>query len=125
MRVHFGYWWPFARTAWGWTVGIAEVSFALYYAPKKMLETWDWYLDRFRDHKVLAFLEEQIVRANYVKPEGRPQSATPKSVRDIAEGTHLSEKKVLGSLKRLKRKKAVTAMPNGEWRADIPPLGQN
>ena len=30
----------------------------VYYAPKKVLETWDWYVGRFRDRPVLDVLHE-------------------------------------------------------------------
>jgi hypothetical protein len=30
----------------------------VYYGPKKLLETWDWYVDRFRDRPILEVLRE-------------------------------------------------------------------
>ena len=59
---------PFARTAWGWIVASATGIAALYDGPREhMLETFDWYMDRFRDYKVRDFLESLVsVRPNRV-----------------------------------------------------------
>jgi len=122
MKIDLGYWWPFAQTAWGWTVATVGGLAALYYGPRKMFETFDWYMDRFFDHKVLAFLESHITIANYVAPNAlRPQWATMKSVPEIAKAIGFSEKRVLGCLRRLKRKKEVVPIPPDLWKVNIPP----
>jgi IS1 family transposase len=123
MKVDLGYWWPFAQTAWGWTVATIGGFTALYYGPRKMFETFDWYMDRFRDYKVLEYLEGQIVRNQSIMPSGgRLQQANSKSIGEIVDATGLSEKKVRASLKRLKRKKAVTSHQLDSWKADVPHL---
>lgn len=123
MKIDLGYWWPFAQTAWGWTVATVGGVAALYYGPKKMFETWDWYMDRFRDHKVMEYLEAQITRNNYSTASGgRQQQALPKTVSEIMDATGRSEKSVRSSLRRLKRKKAVTSHQADLWKADVPPI---
>ena len=44
----------------GWTVGVTTVLLAIYYGPRKVLETWDWYLERFTDSKVRGHLREHL-----------------------------------------------------------------
>jgi hypothetical protein len=124
MTQGLGYWWPFARTAWGWTIATIGGLAALYYGSRKMLETFDWYMDRFVDYKVQNFLESHVIKAAYIAPQGvRPQSPTPKSIAEIAAATGLTEGRVRGCLNRLKRKKAVMLDRPDYWKADIPPHG--
>lgn len=40
------------------TSGVA-IAAALYYGPKKALETWDWYRDRLRDNAVYIVLKKR------------------------------------------------------------------
>jgi hypothetical protein len=95
MKVDLGYWWPFAQTAWGWTVATAGGVAALYYGPRKMLETFDWYMDRFWDSKVEEFLKLHVTKSSFVHPGGmRSQSAQLKTVSEIMQGTGFSEKRV-------------------------------
>jgi hypothetical protein len=123
MKVDIGYWWPFARTAWGWTVATAGGLAALYHGPKAMFETFDWYMDRLFDHKVKDYLDTQIVRGSNTLPGGgRDQKANSKSIAEISAAVDYSEKRVRGCLKRLKRKKAVTSDQNNQWKADVPPV---
>src|SRR5712664_3612687 len=44
---------------WQWLVAAIAASVpTVYYGPKKLLETWDWYVDRFRDRPILEVLRE-------------------------------------------------------------------
>jgi len=44
---------------WLWLVAAIAASVpTVYYGPKKLLETWDWYVDRFRDRHILEVLRE-------------------------------------------------------------------
>jgi hypothetical protein len=116
-----GYWWPFARTAWGWTVATVGGLAAIYYGPKKMLETYDWYMDRFFDYKVREQLENGVTLASYgTSAGGRIQSATPMSVEDIAKAVGYSEKRVRNCLKRLSRNKEVMRVGGDVWKLVIP-----
>jgi hypothetical protein len=123
MKLNLGYWWPFARTAWGWTVASASGVAALYYGPKKMWETFDWYMDRLFDHKVQDYLEKNVEITNIFRPNGgRDQISNPKSVSEIAEAVGYSEKRVLRCLKRLRRKDVVIRHGVDKWRANVPHL---
>ena len=122
MKHDLGYWWPFAQTAWGWTVATAGGMAALYYGPRKVLETFDWYMDRFWDSKVQNFLESQITKSAFVHPGGfRSQSSVPKTVSEIAQQIGFSERRVRACLERLIRHKKVTREGPDSWRAVVPP----
>ena len=121
VKINLGYWWPFAQTAWGWTIATVGGLTALYYGPKKMLETFDWYMDRFVDYKVKDFLDSQIILLVH-SAGGRPQHAQPKSIAEIAVGTGYSEQRVRKCLQRLRRKKAVILDKPNYWKSDIPPF---
>ena len=121
MKIDLGSWWPFARTVWGWTVASATGLFALYYGPKKMLETWDWYMDRFVDYKVADYLNSEIqISSRVVSESYRIQTAKPHSITEIAAATHYSQKRVQNCLRRLEKKQAVTRNDKGQWRANLP-----
>lgn len=117
-----GYWWPFARTAWGWLVATAGGIAALFYGPKKAVETFDWYMDRFFDYKVREYLEGLVEPMAYMSPNGRGQSAKSATVSEIAIAINMSERKVRKCLTRLRRKKIVILERNGRWKLDIPPF---
>jgi hypothetical protein len=118
MRISLGYWWPFARTAWGWIVASAAGLAAVYYGPKKMLETFDWYMNRFRDYKVRDYLESLVIVSHLANAPAH-NKAEVKSVQQIAAATHLSEKRVTGCLKRLRNKGDVKTFGQNGWRANV------
>jgi|SRR5215469_1835743 len=40
--------------SWQWLIAaIAAGVPIIYYGPRKVLETWDWYVDRFRDQSIM------------------------------------------------------------------------
>lgn len=79
-----------------------------------MWETYEWYMDRLYDHKVREFLESHVIRSSALN--GIEQKwAHAASVATIAAATKLSEKRALGCLKRLKRKKEVL-QDRGYWK---------
>jgi hypothetical protein len=125
MKFDLGYWWPFAQTAWGWTVATASGLAALYYGPRKMFETFDWYMDRFLDYKVRDFLESAVTISTVPTPQGRSQRAEAKSIAEIAGATGMSEKRVRGCLKRLRKKQAAIPVGQERWRAAVPSLVPN
>jgi len=71
---------------WQWLIAaiVAAVP-TLYYGPRKVLETWDWYLDRFRDRPILEVLREVRIPKNLApfNPSG-PGEIHP-TIRDIAK----------------------------------------
>jgi hypothetical protein len=80
-----------------------------------MLETWDWYMDRFFDHKVRDYLETCMTRP-VVTQHGPVCYAENKTIADISKAITMSPKRVLACLQRLKRKKQVVQMRE-EWKA--------
>jgi len=87
---------------------------AIYYGPQKMLQTWDWYVDRFKDQPVLyAMLELKM--PSRVQPDQRGSDYTPPtivsivrdgtySVGDLAQILNRSHASVGASIRRLKKK---------------------
>ena len=121
MKFNLGYWWPFAQTAWGWTVATIGGLAAIYYGPRKMLETYDWYMDRFFDHKIQSALDATIEKSNHINPDRSvSQWAKPRTVKEIIEVTGYPEKRVRAGLKRLKRKKSVLQVEPDSWKANVP-----
>jgi hypothetical protein len=112
----FSYWWPFARTAWGWIWACGTVLAVIYYGPRKMLETFAWYMNRFVDYKVRDFLESLVVVSHLANAPTRDRLEV-KTPMQIAEATGLSEKRVKGCLKRLREKGVVRAYGQDGWRA--------
>jgi hypothetical protein len=118
-----GYWWPFARTAWGWTVASVSGLAAIWYGPRKVLETFDWYMDRAFDHKVKEYLQTAIRLGTYTPAGGGVmQSALPRSIGDITSATGFSEKRVRSCLRRLAKSNSVMSLGNDMWKLVVPHL---
>jgi hypothetical protein len=49
------------QTWQGAALSILAILGTIYYGPRKMLETYDWYMDRFWDYKVRDFLRSQVI----------------------------------------------------------------
>ena len=47
------------QTWQGTALTIIAILGALYYGPRKVLETWDWYWDRYRDNDVLFMISRR------------------------------------------------------------------
>lgn len=86
--------------------------FAGYYGARKMLETYEWYMDRFFDWKVRDFLQKSVV-SQFGSHGQIARWAVAKSTKEIAETTRMSESRVRGCLKRLKRKNVITEDDKG------------
>jgi hypothetical protein len=117
--VHWLTWrqlWEFTKTWQGASVTALAVLASIYYGPKKVLETFDWYMDRFRDYKVREFLRSNMIPRRLTAHGEMSAHAIARSIIDISAGTKMSAKSVVGSLKRLRRRHHVT--PDGEnWKA--------
>jgi hypothetical protein len=101
-----------------WAGGtIVGVLFGL---PKIAIERYEWYMDRFRDQPVKAYLFS-LVTIGGSFPAGRAQWASAKGVFDIARATGRSERSVKKSLNRLEKKREVCREPGSDtWKANIP-----
>jgi hypothetical protein len=99
---------------WQWLLAaIAAGVPTIYYAPKKVLETWDWYLDRFRDRSILEVLREVRVPKNLApfNPIG-PGEVSPTiiaiakhgsySVGDLADILNRDKQSIGKSIRRLR-----------------------
>lgn len=82
---------------------------AIYYGPRKMLETWDWYLNRFFDEPVLDVLRENSLLAK----ELRVRPVEGYSIGELAELLNRSQQSIGKSLRRLKRKGRVELYRGG------------
>ena|SRR5271154_2961460 len=114
--------WPFARNWWGTFIGIISALYLSMKGAKPLLESWDWLLDRLIDYKVRDALETKIIRELSVQPgmAGRRQRADPLTIQQLSEMAGLSEKKVIASLKRLKRKGDAISERPGQWKSNVP-----
>jgi hypothetical protein len=111
--------WKFLQTWEGMASATFAASAAIYYAPKKWLETWDWYMDRFHDYPVYDVIKRRRrVSASY--DDGKTLRVgyqdIPHEVSDIAKSLNRSEKSVRESLRRLERRGKATEVHRG-WAA--------
>jgi hypothetical protein len=99
---------------WQWLLAaIAAGVPTIYYAPKKVLETRDWYLDRFRDRSILEVLHEVRIPKNLApfNPSG-PGEVSPTviaiakhgsySVGDLADILNRNKQSIGKSIRRLR-----------------------
>jgi|ERR1039457_3637259 hypothetical protein len=103
--------WPYAGVAGGIITG----GLAVYYGPQKILQTWEWYLDRWCDSKVrdilMANRKTQRIEGGRIATWGQPLS-----VADISKALGVPEKSVASRLGRLcKRGEAV--QHGNDWKA--------
>lgn len=104
------------QTWQGAALSILAILGTIYYGPRKMLETYDWYMDRFWDYKVRDFLRSNVVPPRWTAYGEIDAKAVSKSVSEISAAIGWSDKRVLGSLKRLRRRHHVA--PDGDkWKA--------
>jgi hypothetical protein len=103
----------------GWNLagvagGIVTGGLAVYYGPKKILQTWEWYLDRWCDSKVRDVLKAnrktQAINGGRIATWGLPVS-----VAVIGETLRISEKSVLARLNRL-RGRGEAVQHESEWK---------
>jgi hypothetical protein len=109
------------RTWQGIVLGVLAVVGAIYYGPKKMLETWDWYWDRFRDNEVFLIICRRklipkpggYVHSNFAPPP--PMVELPFFSKEIADYLKRKEPSVQRSLTRLRRRGKIEPYQDG-WR---------
>jgi len=99
----------------GWG-GLAAAGIAtLYYGPRKLMETWDWYMFRFRDRAVLDVIDEKRWTPGGVNPDFAyiPSRLVPWRMVEIAHRLRRSEQSVGRSLRRLKESRKIQSVGNG------------
>jgi|ERR1700691_2370349 hypothetical protein len=77
--------WAWLRTWEGAVPAAVAVSAAIYYGPRKMLETWDWYLDRFLDRPVLNLIKDRMFTKS---PNLRMRKGIPISMGEPTEAAY-------------------------------------
>ena len=105
--------WTYVKYS-GTVIGIA---LAVYYGPRKMLETWDWYLDRFLDSGVRHALNQR--RSPMKQIEGGRYVRWGLGVRlaDLAIDCGISEKGCRKRLRRLEKRGEAIDCHDDYWRA--------
>lgn len=105
----------FFHTWYGITATTVGSLLALYYGPRQMFETWDWYLNRFRDEPILDVLRHvripnKLAPHNPIGPhETHPtiRAITKEgtySIGDLADILKRSQRSIGKSIKRLRAK---------------------
>ncbi len=101
--------WELIHTWQGAVLAVLAVLGGIYYGPRKMLETWDWYLNRFRDEPILDLMRERSLLAT----ELRTHAIEGYSVGELAQALNRDQKSIANSLGRLKRKDRVELYHGG------------
>jgi hypothetical protein len=115
--------------SWQWLIGAIAVAVPVVYSgPRKVLETWDWYVDRFRDQPVLnAMRDGKLVPRHLTIPLMQPigpSFAAPTqntlivkegtySVGDLANILHRTHRSIGKSVRRLKAKGKIELIRGG------------
>jgi predicted Rossmann fold nucleotide-binding protein DprA/Smf involved in DNA uptake len=121
VRVHWLTWHQIIGFLKSWQ-GAAAASFALlatiYYGPKKMLETWDWYIDRIgHDDPVSEIVRKPKHKPIYVQNNVAAydsQVEIPYKPEEIANQIGRKQSSVIRSLKRLEKRGKVKEV-HGGW----------
>ncbi len=108
----------FFHTWYGVTAAIVGTLLALYYGPRQMFETWDWYLNRFRDEAILDVLRHVRIPKKLAphNPAG-PDETHPTilaiakegsySVGDLADILNRTHRSIGKSINRLRAKEKI------------------
>jgi len=120
--VHWLTWhqlWPFVRS-WQGVVFASLTSFAaLYYSPRKVLETLDWYLYRFRDRHVLAEVKNRRIvqqQPGAISFGHRPLAIEiPYTIEELSEQLKRNRSSIGKSLERLHDHDKIEPYKGG-WR---------
>lgn len=115
----------FLQTWQGTALTIIAILGTLYYGPRKMLETLDWYFERYWDNEVFFLVEHRKVnvfppaRSNF-PAVGKADTVIefPYTAPEIAEQLGRKESSVQSSLKRLRRRGKIEPYQDG-WRLKV------
>lgn len=98
---------------WQWLIGgiLAAVP-TFYYGPRKAVETWDWYVARFRDQAILDVMRDRtLLHHKFVHPEDNTNAVIARegsySVGDLAHLLDRSHQAIGKSIRRLKRRGTI------------------
>jgi hypothetical protein len=104
----------------GWAGAIVAILAAIYYGPRKILETWDWYLDRWYDSAVLNVVRRKIptpvANQNNYSPYVRAYESH--GTAGIAKELGRQERSVRKSLHRLVVRGKVVSSASDTWSAN-------
>jgi len=109
--------WRFWTTWEGKTLAVGGFLLTIYYGAKQLLETYDWYLDRFYDFGVLAIVRKKKFQPMSSQNNWSPgiPALIPHRVEDIAKELGRKNHRVLKSLRRLENKNKVAETSDGGW----------
>jgi hypothetical protein len=99
----------FLHTWYGIATAITASALTLYYGPRQMLETWEWYLNRYLDEPVMDILREQ----GFLSKSARARPVEEWSVGDLAKRLKRSQLSIGKSIGRLKRKNLIELYRGG------------
>jgi hypothetical protein len=77
-----------------------------------MLETWDWYLERYYDYKVMDVVKHPK-SWHFVSPDSHHVIDSPYTIKEISEQLSRSQNSVRRSLRRLERHGKVVERSSG------------
>ncbi len=104
----------------GWSGLAFGIAATLFYGPKKLIETWDWYLDRFYDSSVFGIVKTPKLQSAVRQPSFSPRSPlevehtlSAYHASEIAKRLQRNEKRVARSLERLERRGKIKGDPFG------------
>ena len=98
-------------------MAIATFAYAIFLAPKKVMQARDFYLDKCFDSKVREALEAKRTAPQLLTSGRFTRWGKPTPVLQLASETGFSERRVIGCLNRLKKKKQAVQQDDGEWKA--------
>jgi hypothetical protein len=109
--------WHFLK---GWSGLVFGILATLFYGPKKLIETWDWYLDRFYDSAVFAIVKKPVFRpvlrsSNIPSPGKVEHVLSPHQAGEISKQLKRKEKRVTSSLRRLESRGKIKGDGWGGW----------
>jgi len=115
--------WSWLRTWQGAVPATIAVLAAIYYGPRRMLETWDWYCERWWDNEVYFVISRRkiippaggAVQSNRNWPPVVRPTELAYTTKEIADYLGRKESSVVRSLKRLRRRGKIEPYQDG-WR---------
>lgn len=95
-------------------MAVTTIVLAVYYGLRKMLTTWDWYIERFTDSKACQFLKDHpgefINSEHFGESYYKTQYWSPEA---LAVAMQFGKRRIARSLERLKRQRRVKLMREG------------
>jgi hypothetical protein len=105
--------WPTIVTflqRWQWLLAAIVAGIpTLYYGPRKVLQAWDWYLNRWFDEPVMEIIRER----RFYHAADKPPREEPYSVGELAKSLERRQQSIGKSIKRLRRQDRIELYRGG------------